>query len=78
MNSENVSLKEKAGLVFAQKLSAQITEMSAQDCDKLRELEYSDREILDLVQITSYFNFVNRMAEGLGVVMEVPDHFKLD
>lgn len=33
----------------------------------LREVGFTDRAILDLNLITSYFNFVNRIAEGLGV-----------
>ncbi len=74
LNSESLSPKERAGLVFAQKLSTQITKMSAQDCNNLRELDYSDREILDLAQIASYFNFVNRMAEGLGLIEDSEPH----
>ncbi|TCP24473.1 hypothetical protein EV207_12533 [Scopulibacillus darangshiensis] len=37
----------------------------------LRKHGIDDREILDICQITSYFNFVNRMAEGLQVNLEL-------
>ena len=36
----------------------------------LREAGLDDRAILDLCQVVAYFNFVNRMAEGLGVELE--------
>ncbi|MCF6137418.1 hypothetical protein L2716_06720 [Alkalihalobacillus berkeleyi] len=41
-----------------------------QDVKVLRDTGCSDQEILDICQIASYFNFVNRMAEGLGVELE--------
>ncbi|MFZ3579552.1 hypothetical protein [Virgibacillus sp. DJP39] len=44
--------------------------MLDEDVDHLKKLGCGDLEILDVCQITSYFNFVNRMAEGLGVKVE--------
>ena len=41
-----------------------VTEVHIQD---LRDAGFSDRDILDINLITSYFNFVNRIASGLGV-----------
>lgn len=37
---------------------------------KLKDLDVSDREILDATQIVCYFNFVNRLVLGLGVELE--------
>lgn len=37
------------------------------DVDHLRSLQWSDRAINDAVQVCSYFNYINRIAEGLGV-----------
>ncbi len=50
-------------------------EVGATDHDlaPLREVGLDDRSILDLVQVVAYFNFVTRMAEGLGVELE-PHH----
>ncbi|HJM96281.1 MAG TPA: peroxidase-related enzyme, partial [Candidatus Marinimicrobia bacterium] len=31
---------------------------------------YNDRAILDINQITSYYAYVNRIADGLGVELE--------
>ena len=36
----------------------------------LRNAGLDDRGILDTCQIVAYFNFVTRMAEGLGVELE--------
>lgn len=35
--------------------------------DQLRTLGWSDAAIHDAVQVCSYFNYINRIAEGLGV-----------
>lgn len=40
------------------------------DLDTLRAAGFDDRAILDLTLVVSYFNFVNRMASGLGVELE--------
>ncbi len=40
------------------------------DIDRLRGAGLGDAEILDACQVAAYFNFVNRMAEGLGVELE--------
>ncbi len=36
----------------------------------MREAGLSDRAILDTCQVTSYFNFINRMVDGLGAELE--------
>jgi alkylhydroperoxidase family enzyme len=41
--------------------------MTGEDVERLRRTGFSDEEILSINLITSYFNFVNRVAEGLGV-----------
>lgn len=57
-------------LDYAVKLTEEPANIGAEDIELLKKYGCSDREILDLCQITSYFNFVNRMAEGLGVKLE--------
>ena len=42
-------------------------EMTGADVEKLRAAGLSDRGILDAVQVISYFNYINRVADGLGV-----------
>lgn len=44
--------------------------MASSDLDPLRAAGLSDAEILDACQITAYYNYVNRLADGLGVELE--------
>lgn len=41
--------------------------MRAEDVEALREAGWSDRAVLDAAQVIAYFNYVNRLADGLGV-----------
>lgn len=36
----------------------------------MREAGLDDRGILEVAQVTAYFAFVNRLADGLGVSLE--------
>jgi uncharacterized peroxidase-related enzyme len=73
---QNVPLdgKTKAILDYAVKLTINPHSVRDKDVEILRNVGCSDTEILDICQITSYFNFVNRMAEGLGVQLEEEYH----
>jgi len=44
--------------------------MTAGDVGRLRQAGLDDRGIHDVCAIVAYFNFVNRMADGLGVELE--------
>ncbi len=39
----------------------------AKDVDSLRAAGFNDAEISHAAQVVSYFNYINRIAEGLGV-----------
>jgi len=51
----------------AEKLTTAPGAMTESDLDELRAVGLAERDILDLTLIVSYFNFVNRIALGLGV-----------
>ena len=51
----------------AEKLTSAPGAMTESDLGELRAVGLSDRDILDLTLIVGYFNFVNRIAMGLGV-----------
>ena len=51
----------------AERLTAAPGAMTESDLEELRAVGLSDRDILDLTLIVGYFNFVNRIAVGLGV-----------
>jgi alkylhydroperoxidase family enzyme len=40
------------------------------DVRALRQVGFSDAAILDINQVTSYYAYVNRLADGLGVELE--------
>jgi len=51
----------------AEKLTNAPGAMTESDLGELRAVGLEDKDILDLTLITAYFNFVNRIALGLGV-----------
>ena len=58
---------ELALLRYAEKLTLTPGEMTEDDVAVLREAGIDDGEILEANQIISYFNYVNRSINGLGV-----------
>ena len=44
--------------------------MGAADLEPLRALGITDREIHDATQVVAYFNYINRVADALGVDLE--------
>jgi uncharacterized peroxidase-related enzyme len=61
---------DRAMLDYAAKLTHTPAAVSAADVQALREVGFEDHAILDIAQITAYFAFVTRLADGLGVVLE--------
>ncbi len=41
------------------------------DVEALRSAGFDDTGILDICQVTAYYNYVNRLADGLGVELEI-------
>ena len=66
----DISSAQRAMLDYAAKLTKTPGKMIEKDLVPLRKLGYDDRAILDINQITSYYAYVNRVADGLGVVLE--------
>lgn len=57
-------------LAYADKLTKEPWTMVEEDVKALREAGFSDSAILDINQVTGYYAFVNRLADGLGVELE--------
>ena len=57
-------------LNYAEKLTCRPGEMKKSDIDILKKAGVEDGEILEANQIISYFNYVNRSINGLGVSTE--------
>ena len=65
-----IDADDRAMLEYADKLTRRPAAMTRQDVQALRHAGFSDAAILDICQVTAYFAFVNRLAEGLGVESE--------
>jgi len=58
------------GIKHSRKLTLALTEIAETDIQELRSAGFTDGEILEINQVTSYFNYVNRSVVGLGVSTE--------
>jgi len=65
--SANLTAREVALLDFAVKLTKTPSGTRKHDLDALREHGFTDEQLVDAVQCISYFNFINRVLDGLGV-----------
>jgi uncharacterized peroxidase-related enzyme len=62
-----LSANEAALLDYTFKLTRNPREVTRADLDALRNLGYADEQLVDAVQYIGYFNFINRVLDGLGV-----------
>lgn len=58
---------EYAMLEYAEKLTLTPSAMTEDDVHKLRDVGWTDRDILDIVHVCAYFNFRVRVVDGLGL-----------
>ena len=59
-----------AMLTYAVKLTRTPGEMVEADVDALRSVGFSDRDVLDICEVVAYYAYANRIADGLGIVVE--------
>ena len=57
-------------LDYAAKLTRSPHAVGEADIQCLRDVGFDDTGILDLCQVVSYFNYANRLADGLGIELE--------
>ena len=62
--------REQAGMRYARMLTRSPQQMVEEEIDSLRHAGFDDGEILELNQVVSYFNYVNRTVLGLGVSLQ--------
>lgn len=72
VSGEFDKLPERTRLLctYALKLTVSPWDVSEADLAALREGGFEDRDIVDANQVVAYFNYVNRVAHGLGVELE--------
>jgi uncharacterized peroxidase-related enzyme len=71
----DLSDADRAMLDFALKLTLRPSSVTRGDVDSLRAAGYEDREVLSIVLTTCLINFMNRLADGLGIDV-APDYQK--
>jgi uncharacterized peroxidase-related enzyme len=65
--SAAISESDRAMLDYVVKLTKDATKVSPDDHAKLRAAGFDDRGILQITLIASWFNYINRVADALGV-----------
>jgi len=68
--SAPISEADKVMLEYVVKLTRDATQCSPADHTKLRAVGFDDRGILQITLIASWFNYINRVADALGVGRE--------
>ena len=54
-------------LDYVVQLTKDATRISATDHDRLRAVGFDDRGILQITLLAAWFNYINRVADALGV-----------
>jgi uncharacterized peroxidase-related enzyme len=62
-----ISEQERVMLDYVAQLTRDATRISRADHARLREVGFDDRGILQITLIASWFNYINRVADALGV-----------
>jgi uncharacterized peroxidase-related enzyme len=65
-----IALQDRVMLDYVVKLTKDATRCSPEDLAGLREVGFDDRGILQITLIASWFNYINRVADALGVGRE--------
>jgi uncharacterized peroxidase-related enzyme len=65
-----ISQPDRAMLDYVVKLTKDATKCSKADIQGLRQSGFDDRGILQITLIASWFNYINRVADALGVGRE--------
>ena len=65
--SAPISEQDRVMLDFVVQLTKDATQISPQDHERLRASGFDDRGILQITLIASWFNYINRVADALGV-----------
>jgi uncharacterized peroxidase-related enzyme len=62
-----ISGEDRAMLDYVAQLTRDATGINRQDHERLRSVGFDDRAILQITLIASWFNYINRVADALGV-----------
>ena len=62
--------QDKAMIDFALKLTRAPSTVKKEDIEFLQQYGFSEEQVVDIVLITCTFNFMDRLADGLGVELD--------
>ena len=65
-----ISEQDRVMLDYVVQLTKDATRISPQDHARLRSVGFDDKGILQITLIASWFNYINRVADALGVGRE--------
>ena len=65
-----ISEQEKVMLDYVVQITRDATRISPADHERLRAAGFDDKAILQITLIASWFNYINRVADALGVGRE--------
>lgn len=65
-----ISQQDRVMLDYVVKLTKDATKVWKDDHEKLRAVGFEDRGILQITLIAAWFNYINRVADALGVGRE--------
>ena len=68
-----ISEQDRVMLDYVVQITKDATRISPRDHVRLREVGFDDKGILQITLIASWFNYINRVADALGVGRETPD-----
>lgn len=57
-------------LDYVVKLTRTPGDVGQEDVKRIKEAGFDDAAVLDICQVAAYYNYVNRLADGLGVELE--------
>ena len=65
-----IAESDQVMLRYVEQLTRDATQIVRADHDRLRSAGFDDRGILQITLIASWFNYINRVADALGVGRE--------
>jgi uncharacterized peroxidase-related enzyme len=65
-----ITPQERVMIDYVVKLTKDATQIWKDDHERLRDAGFDDRAILQITLIASWFNYINRVADALGVGRE--------
>ena len=62
-----ISEQDRVMLEYVERLTKDATRIGKGDHERLRAVGFDDKGILQITLIASWFNYINRVADALGV-----------